>query len=237
MIENERNAFGNTKPVPMDSSRRAPWGLVPNLVDKIQPSAIFGLRKTTAGAGGIKAEGIDLVLGNDKSLLLETITPNTYGGIQITPTDAMWLTLGSTNQFFLKNTAQDVNVFTASDDGAFSDANGWLIGTHFDSGGQPINMGLRMIPLHFTITALGAGATTAEQSFYFASSNTDGYSGANMLAVPKNIIGIMTGIECATSSLITVNTYLYSKYGFQWKATNSDTASRTFTVRFLVIAW
>lgn len=73
------------------------------------------LSATSAGNGGVKVNGGDLVLDNNKSLLIAT--DNGYGGISVTSDEHLWITCGNSNQFFVKNRAQDEDLFAVSSSG------------------------------------------------------------------------------------------------------------------------
>lgn len=73
------------------------------------------LSATSAGNGGVKVNGGDLVLDNNKSLLIAT--DNGYGGISVTSDEHLWITCGNSNQFFVKNRAQNEDLFAVSSGG------------------------------------------------------------------------------------------------------------------------
>lgn len=75
---------------------------------------------TNSGATGIRMTG-DLVLQNNKSVLFEPTSGSSYGGISITSGNQFWVTLGTSDQFFIKNNAQNTNLFTVSNSQVFSE--------------------------------------------------------------------------------------------------------------------
>ena len=74
------------------------------------------LLPTSAGTGGIRLLDGDLVLNNNKSVLINDTTGggSLYGGMSITNGNQFWLTTGTGDTFYLKNNAQDTNLFTVS---------------------------------------------------------------------------------------------------------------------------
>ena len=74
---------------------------------------------TSAGTGGIRLLDGDLVLNNNKSVLINDTTGGgtLYGGISITSSNHLWLTCGTSNQLFVKNNAGDDDLFAVSSGG------------------------------------------------------------------------------------------------------------------------
>ena len=78
------------------------------------------LRASIRGVTATRATGIvndgDYVANNNKSYLIASSTggASEYGGIGITSVNQFWLTLGTDNTFFIKNNAQNLNIFTIS---------------------------------------------------------------------------------------------------------------------------
>ena len=72
------------------------------------------LRGTTAAAGGVKLTQGDLAIANNQSYLLEETTSNQFSRIGVNTSDQLVIVLPSTNQFFIKNSAETVNLFTVS---------------------------------------------------------------------------------------------------------------------------
>lgn len=77
---------------------------------------------TASRATGIVLDG-DIVINNNKSFMIKSSSgsESQYGGLSITNLNQLWITLGSADQFFIKNNAQNVNLFTVSNNGTFSE--------------------------------------------------------------------------------------------------------------------
>lgn len=88
---------------------------VPYISFMLSSSVKALLSATSAGNGGVKVNGGDLVLDNNKSLLIAT--DNGYGGISVTSDEHLWITCGNSNQFFVKNRAQNEDLFAVSSGG------------------------------------------------------------------------------------------------------------------------
>lgn len=82
------------------------------------------LLPTSAGSGGVRLLDGDLVLNNNRSVLINDTTGGSslYGGISITNSNQFWLTLGTDNTFYMKNNAQNDNYFTVSSSQAYHKA-------------------------------------------------------------------------------------------------------------------
>ena len=72
------------------------------------------LRGTTVGTGLRVVDG-DLVIENEKSLLLENGAGSDWGSIGLNASDQLIMELPSGNQFFLTNSGGTTNLFTVSD--------------------------------------------------------------------------------------------------------------------------
>lgn len=85
-------------------------GGVPYISFMLSSSVKALLTATSAGTGGIKVSG-DLVLDNNKSVLIADTTYGSakYGGIGISDDNHFWLTCGTSDQFWVKNNAQNVD--------------------------------------------------------------------------------------------------------------------------------
>jgi len=70
-------------------------------------SSVKGILKaTTAGSGGIEVAGGDLVLNNNKSVLIKKDSDSSYGGITVSGGD-LWLFTTSSNKFYLKDNSNN----------------------------------------------------------------------------------------------------------------------------------
>ncbi len=74
------------------------------------------LRGTTLGAGGIQCTAGDFFIPNNRSYWIADSTGSAtkYGGIGITSGNLLWITCGTTDNFYIKNNAQTVNLLTAT---------------------------------------------------------------------------------------------------------------------------
>jgi len=94
---------------------------VPYLSFMLSSSIKALLTATSAGTGGVRVVGGDIVLDNNRSILIADTTygATKYGGISMTNGNQFWLTLGTNNTFYMKNNAQDDNYFTVSSSQAY----------------------------------------------------------------------------------------------------------------------
>jgi len=84
------------------------------------------VRGTTSGSGGLFQTGGDYYLQNNHSFFIASTTGGSseYGGVSVTNSNELWITLGTGNDFFIKNNAQSANYFTVSSTRAY--INGYL---------------------------------------------------------------------------------------------------------------
>jgi len=70
-------------------------------------SSVKGILKaTTAGSGGIEVTGGDLVLNNNRSVLIKKDSDSSYGGVTVSGGD-LWLFTTSSNKFYLKDNSNN----------------------------------------------------------------------------------------------------------------------------------
>ena len=85
------------------------------------------LRASMRGVSATRATGIvldgDIVINNNKSYMIKSTSggASEYGGMSITSGNQLWITLGTANQFFIKNNAQNLNLFTVSNNQVFAE--------------------------------------------------------------------------------------------------------------------
>lgn len=79
------------------------------------------LRGTAGKAGGIKVVDGDFAIENNYSLLLENTGGTDFGRLGMNPSNQLVMVMPSGNQFFLKNSAEDVNLFTVSNTMTYSE--------------------------------------------------------------------------------------------------------------------
>ena len=87
---------------------------------------------TATGATGIIAD-CDLVIANSRSFMMKSSGGGAteYAGLGLATND-MWLTLGTADKLYIKNNAQDTNMFTISTTRTYSELDMFIGGTDSD---------------------------------------------------------------------------------------------------------
>jgi len=169
-----------------------------------------------------------VIVRNTKGLFMEETTPGNYGSLSVNASNQLVAQMPSTNTFYIKNAAGTVNEFTLSSaNGAYHHKGGFLIGSHFDSSGNAINPGRRIIRFTSSVPNLAAGT---ESSVY-----TFNYSTAGIANMPTATRAVFAQVETTGAPDIFVKVFNLQTTGWQWTAKNASSTTQSFTIHWLVV--